>query len=100
MIDVVDNARPHIVAAVLDASLNNDRIFAVNIAFNWSDVIKAIKELRPSATTVAAPPDNEPRDLSEVPNEQGADLLKRWYGQKTGYKPFIQTIEENLEGHE
>lgn len=98
MIDVIDNARLHVIAAVLDRSLENDRIFAFNVAFNWTDVIKAIKEVCPDATTIATPPQDEPRDLSKVPNEQGAKLLKEWYHQETGYKPLIQTVKENLEG--
>jgi hypothetical protein len=98
MIDVIDDARLHVIAAALDRSLKNDRIFAFNVAFNWTDVIKAIKKVRPEATTVATPPQDEPRDLSKVPNEQGAKLLKMWYGQETGYKPLVQTVEESLEG--
>lgn len=100
MIDVVDNAHLQIFTAVLDGSLGNNRIFAFNNVFDWTDIITAIKQIRPSASTVATPPGNEARDLSEVPNGQGAELLKRWYGQNTGYKPIIQTIEENLEGYE
>lgn len=80
MIDVIDDARLHVIAAALDGSLENDRIFAFIVAFNWTDVIKAIKEVRPDATTVATPPKDEPRDLSKVLNEQGAKLLKKWYG--------------------
>lgn len=98
MIDVIDDARLHVIAAALDRSLKNDRIFAFNVAFNWTDVIKAIKEVRPEATTVATPPQDEPRDLSKVPNEQGAKLLKEWYDQETGYKSLVQTVKENLEG--
>ena len=77
MIDAIDNTRLPVVATLLDASLSNDRIFSFNIAFNWTDVIKASKQIRPSAATIATPPNDEPRDLSEVPNEQGAELLKR-----------------------
>lgn len=69
MIDVIDNARIHIIAAVLDRSLENDRIFAFNVAFNSTDIVEAIKEVRPDATTIAVPPRDEPRDLSKVPNE-------------------------------
>jgi hypothetical protein len=98
MIDVIDDARLHVIAAALDQSLENDRIFAFNVAFNWTDIIKAIQEVCPDATTVAKPPLAEPRDLSRVPNEQGARLLKEWYGQETGYKPLVQSVRENLEG--
>lgn len=98
MIDVIDDARLHVIAAALDGSLENDRIFAFNVAFNWTDIVQAINEVRPDVTTVAKPPQDEPRDLSKVPNEQGAKLLKEWYGQETGYKPLVQTVKENLEG--
>jgi hypothetical protein len=99
MIDVIDDARLHIIAAVLDESLQSDRVFAFNVAYNWTDIVNAVKEVHPEATTLAVSPENEPRDLSEVPNEQGARLLKQWYGQTSGYKPLLQTIAENLENY-
>lgn len=97
MIDVIDDARIHIIAGALDPSLKNERIFAFNVAFNWTDIIGIIKELHPNATSIAKAPENEPRDLSKVPNELGAKLLKEWYGQD-GYKPLKQSVKENLEG--
>lgn len=98
MIDVIDDARLHVIAAALDPSLENDRIFAFNEAYNWSDIIEVVKKVHPGAKTVATPPIDEPRDLSKVPNEQGAKLLREWYDQATGYKPLEQTVRENLEG--
>lgn len=97
MIDVVDDARLHLIAAALDSSVQNERIFAFNVNFNWEDVIKIIKEERPEAKNVAKVPENEGRDLSKVPNEDGARLLKKWYGQD-GYKSMKQSVLENLEG--
>lgn len=97
MIDVIDDARLHLIAAVMDSSLQYERIFSFNVPFNWTDIINIVKELRPSAP-VPEPLANEPRDLSKVPNELGAKLLKKWYGQETGYKPLKQTVAENLEG--
>ena len=97
MIDVIDDARLHVIAAVLDPSLKNERIFAFNREFNWTDIIKIVKELYPNATSVPEPPKDELRDRSKVPNELGATLLKKWYGQE-GYKPMKQSIKENLEG--
>lgn len=98
MIDVIDDARLHVIAAALDPSIKNERIFAFNVAFNWTDIIRIVKDLRPHATSIPEPPKDEDRDLSKVPNELGAKLLKHWYGQETGYKPLKQSIEENLEG--
>lgn len=97
MIDVVDDARIHVIAAALDSSLQNERIFAFNVNFNWTDIINAIKKHYPDAKGLAEAPENEGRDLSKVPNELGAGLLKKYYGQD-GYKPFEQSILENLKG--
>ncbi|KAI3395333.1 hypothetical protein diail_1446 [Diaporthe ilicicola] len=97
-IDVVDDARLHLCAAVLDESLKNERIFAFAEPFNANDTIEAIKKARPDAdeSTLKIDP-NEPRDLSKVPNELGARLLTEWYGQD-GYKSLDQSVKENLEG--
>lgn len=97
MIDVIDDARIHVIAAALDPSIKNERIFAFNVAFNWTQIIEIIKKLRPDATSVAKPPQDEGRDLSKVPNELGAQLLEKWYGQE-GYKSIEQSVAENLEG--
>lgn len=59
-------------------------------------MLKLLKEIRPDATLPKAP-ENEGEDLSKVPNELGADLLRRWYGQE-GWKPMKQSMKENLEG--
>ena len=97
MIDVVDDARLHLIAAALDSSLENERIFAFNVPFNFGDIIAIIKKHYPDAKSVAKAPENEGRDLSKVPNELGAKLLKKWYGQD-GYRPMEQSVLENLEG--
>lgn len=97
MIDVVDDARLHLIAAALDPSIENERIFGFNVAFNFGDIIAIIKKHYPDAKNVAKTPENEGRDLSKVPNELGAELLKKWYGQD-GYKSLEQTVLENLEG--
>jgi len=95
-IDVIDDARLHVIAAVLDESLNNERIFAFAGPFNWNQAIDAIKKVRPDCKADLKKDENEPRDLSKVPNELGAKLLKKWFGQD-GYKSWDQTVKENLE---
>lgn len=97
IIDVIDNARIHLIAAVLDSSLENKRIFAFSEPYTLAGIIKILKELRPNSTTIPAPPENEPVDRSKVPNQLGAALLRKWYGQD-GYKPMKQIIAENIEG--
>lgn len=97
-IDVVDDARLHLCAAVLDEPLKNERIFAFAAPFNANAVIEAIKKVKPNAdhSKMRIDPD-EPGDLSKVPNELGAKLLREWYGQD-GYKSLEQSVKENLEG--
>ena len=81
----------------MDDSLKSDRIFAFAHIFNWTDVAEGIKELYPNVTSLITPPPNEARDQSKVPNELGAELLKKWYNQD-GYKSFKQSLKENLDG--
>ncbi|KAF2167809.1 hypothetical protein M409DRAFT_53773 [Zasmidium cellare ATCC 36951] len=99
MIDVIDDARLHVIAAALDPSIKDQRIFAFHCPFNWTDIINIVKELRPNAKSIPKAPEGEQRDLSKVPNEVGAELLKKWYGQN-GYKSLKESVKENLEGVE
>ncbi|USW55036.1 Putative NAD-dependent epimerase/dehydratase, NAD(P)-binding domain superfamily [Septoria linicola] len=97
MIDVVDDARLHVIAAAMDTSLSNERIFAFNVPFNFTGLVEIIKKHYPDAKDVAKIPEGEGHDLSQIPNELGAELLKKWYGQD-GYKPLEQSVLENLKG--
>lgn len=94
----MDDARLHLCAAVLDESLKNERIFAFAKSVNVNDIIGAIKKVRPDVDHSKLNVDQgELRDLSTVPNELGASLLGKWYGQD-GYKSLEQSVKENLEG--
>lgn len=96
---MIDDSRLHLCAAVLDESLQNERIFAFAAPFNANDTIDAIKRVVPSTvdTSNLKKDPNEPSDLSKVPNELGASLLKKWFGQD-GYKSLDQSVKENLQG--
>lgn len=98
-IDVIDDSRLHLCAAVLEESLKNERIFAFAAPFNANDTVDAIKRVLPSNvdTSKLTRDPNELSDLSKVPNELGAKLLKTWFGQD-GYKSLDQSVKENLEG--
>ncbi|KAJ4414020.1 hypothetical protein N0V82_008190 [Gnomoniopsis sp. IMI 355080] len=98
-IDVIDDSRLHLCAAVLDESLKNERIFAFATPFNANDTVDAIKRVLPTTTDTSklSKDPNEPSDLSKVPNELGAKLLKKWFGQD-GYKSLDQSVKENLQG--
>ena len=95
--DVIDAARIHLCAAVLDQGLENERIFAFAGPYSWNDVIDIFARLRPDMKTELEKDPKEGKDLSKVPNELGAKLLKKWFGQD-GYKSLEQSLKENLEG--
>lgn len=95
-IDTIDDARLHIIAAVYDDQLVNERIYAWAYPFRWNDVIDIINKVRPDLKCAADKDPNEGHDLSKAPNELGASLLKKWFGQ-TGYKSLEQSVKENLE---
>lgn len=95
MINVVDDARIH-VAAAIDKSLTNERILAFDSPWNWTAIIDAVQKARPNAKLPARNPD-EAKDLSEPDNALGAQLLQKWFGQK-GYKGLEQSVVDNLEG--
>ena len=94
----MDNARIHLIAAALDPCIKNERIFAFNKTFTWTDVIEILRELRPDAKIIASPPENDEHDLSKVPNEMGAELLKKWYDQRRGYTSLRESVEASIEG--
>lgn len=95
-IDTIDDARLHLIAAVLDNTLENERIFAWAYPFTWNQAIDVINKVRPDLKCSAQKDPEEGRDLSKAPNELGALLLKKWFGQ-IGYKNLEQSIKENLE---
>ena len=94
-INTRDDGRLH-VAATIDTSVQNERIFAFAEPFNWNDILASIRELRPDNKVPDDFPDL-PRDLSTVDNALGKELLKKWWGQD-GYTSLKQSVKENLEG--
>lgn len=100
-IDVIDDAKLHLIAAVLDGDLKNERVFAFAGPFNWTDLVDAVVKCRPNAKEKLAKlrNENEDRDLSKVPNELGAELLRKWFGQD-GYTSLEESAKANLEGME
>lgn len=95
-VNVVDDARLHLVAAVLDDSLKDQRIFAFAGTFNMGELIDTMQKVRPDMKAKLDKDPNEGHDLTRVPNEVGAELLKKWFGQN-GWTGFEQSVRENLE---
>lgn len=95
MINTADDAKIHL-AALIDQTVANERIFAFAQPFDWNDFLEAVRKARPNAT-LSAPLPPHGKDISTVDNELGARLLRKWFNQ-AGYKLLDESVEENLEG--
>lgn len=91
-VDVRDTARLHVIA-LIDPTCNGQRIFAFTAPFNRNDLLDILRKLRPDKTF----PENWEdmgRDLSEIPNGDAEELLKKHYGR--GFIPLEESIEANI----
>ncbi len=97
-IDVQDCARVHIVA-LLNPAVNSERLFAFGGTFNWTDVTEILHELRPNNKSIPGVPENEGRDLSQIPNERAEQLIKDFFG-VPGWVSLKESLEAGIVGLE
>jgi len=95
MVNVVDTARLH-VAALTDADVKNERIFAFGETYNWDSVLEVGRSIKPE---VEWPKEGDGReDLSEiVPRARAEEILKRNFGE--GFRGLEETLREQLESY-
>lgn len=92
--NVVDCARLH-VAALLDPSVHNERVFAFADEFNWTDVIGILRKLRPNMA-FSDPPKDEGRDYTVIAGRPRAEsLLKSFFGQ-SGWIGMEQCLADGI----
>lgn len=94
MIDVEDDAKIH-VACLADKTMNAERVLGYARPFNWNDVLRAIRKVRPEAKVIGDI-EGQATDLMEVDTGRGAELLRKWWGQH-GYTTFEESVRRNLE---
>ncbi|PYH78998.1 putative aldehyde reductase [Aspergillus uvarum CBS 121591] len=96
-VDVEDTARLHVVA-LLDPSVQSERIFAAAAPFNWAEVITILRELRPENNRIpdAYDPVREKFDL--VPTKRAEDLLKSFYG-RPGWTSLRESLVNGIDGY-
>ncbi len=92
--DVRDTARLH-VAALLDPTVQSERLFAFAGPYNWNDVIDILKKLRPENKEIPMAPEDEGRDLSDVheASKRAEQLIRSFFG----IKGWIN-LEDSLAG--
>ena len=100
-VDVEDTALLH-VAAMIDPEIQGERILSYAQPFNWSIVAGIFKHLAPKGRKLPDPIDGEGTDLMIIPNERGAEILKRfdvkkgkgWTGLEESLRKTITQLEE------
>jgi nucleoside-diphosphate-sugar epimerase len=90
-VNVNDVAELH-VAALIDSSVNGQRIFCSAAPFLWNEALALFRKENPERQF---PEDKkgEGRDASHIPNEEAEDLLRRHYGH--GWTGLEETLRQN-----
>jgi len=93
-VDVQDTGRLH-VAAITNPDINNERIFAFSEPFNFNDVLRALRKIRPDHKFPEDFQDDNVRDRSKVQNQRGAELLKT-FG-RPGWTTLSESLANNIQ---
>lgn len=94
-IDVQDDARVHLVA-LLDPTIQNERLFAFGHTFNWTEVMAILTKLRPENKKIPKAPENEGQHLYDVkPRKRAEDLIKSFFG-VSGWTTLEESIAASI----
>lgn len=96
-VNVEDCTRLHVVALV-NPDVNGERIFAFATPFNWTDIVKILRKLRPNIDLIPDPPPNEGRDLSDVILSRRAEQLLRDFLGRSGWVSLEDSIADGIRG--
>ena len=84
--------------ALLIPSVNGERIFAFAAPFNWTDIVKILRKLRPNNKVIPDPPPNEGRDLTEVVLSRRAEQLLCDFFGRSSWVGLEESIADGIEG--
>ena len=83
-------------AALLDPSVENARLYAWSDTFNFNDILAILARLYPKKGFIADLKD-EPRLSGTVDDQQSKDLLRNWCG-RDGFLDLETGIKDMLQG--
>ena len=95
MVNVEDTARLH-VAALLEADVENERLFACAEPFNYSRVVKVLQEIHPAKAAYPPRPGPEGKDLSTFDTHRAEELLRR--AGQPGLIGLTESLRAQLKG--
>jgi hypothetical protein len=96
-VNVRDVARLH-VAALLDPSIQSERLFAFANTFNWTEVIAIMRKLRPDNDKIPNPPANEGQDLTDVSkaSKRAEQVIQSFFG-VSGWTGLEESIKAGID---
>ncbi|EHL02984.1 putative Aldehyde reductase 2 [Glarea lozoyensis 74030] len=94
-VDVQDVALLHL-ACMTDPLIKNERIIAFAEPWNWNDILRIMRKLRPNEKIIDDYADDNARDLSTVDNARGNEILKG-FG-KSGFTSLEESVKGNIDG--
>ena len=96
MVNIKDTARLHVAARVFE-DVVGERVLAFDRAYNYSDILGVLRRFV-SGRTFPRDVEGEERDLSEVDNERGRELLRRLgREERTGLEEMVRDNVKHLE---
>ncbi len=82
------------VAALVDPSVKNERIFAYGEPYTWNQILSIFRKLFPDRTFVEDLAD-QGKDLSTVSNERAKEILQRFGAH--GFTELEQSLKWTVE---
>jgi len=93
-VNVQDTARLH-VAALIDPSIVNERIFAFSEPYTWNSILAMLRKIRPDHK-FPENIDNESKDLSNVlPRSRAVEILQKHFGQ-SDFIGLEESLKQNI----
>ena len=84
--------------ALLDSSVQSERIFAFAHAPSWNDIISILRTLRPENQHLLQLPKDEGRNLLEIVRRDRAVSLLRSFFNQPDWTPLEETLAAGIEG--
>lgn len=82
-------------AALTDPSIKNERIFGFAAPYNWNEILKTLRKLRPDQQ-FSEDIEDDSRDLSTVvPRPRAEEILKKNFG-KSGFTSLEESVKKNI----
>ncbi|KAK0629522.1 hypothetical protein B0T17DRAFT_506064 [Bombardia bombarda] len=94
-IDCRDAGRLFVAVLASSPKVDRERIYGFGQRFSWFKIARILKDLYPNHENMGRPKDTG-WDQTEVPNQRGAELLRR-VGQQQGWTALEESIRANAE---